>query len=211
MLNLRSPHEAVVTAALRASVAWSRRADQPEAWREVARMAGVIMNVHGSRVQVRTPMDLVSALHRPVSELLPDGTEPGPLDTLVLLDGNDELTDSALEIATDYTFALFEGEFDPAADWLPSWSWQRDEQVERSVFQTLWQAGDQAVYTASRRFLIEQPAGLRRALIDERNTSPRYAGAKAVADYLDIPRTDRIDLDQTRIRAGGRARSAGGR
>lgn len=160
-------------------------------------MAGVIMNIQGSRAQVRTPMDLVAALHRPVSELLPADAEAGPLDALILLDQNDELTDTALDVATDYTFALFDGELDPASSWLPQWAWQRDEQVERSTFQALWQAGDQSVYTASRRFLIERPAGFRQQLIDERNTSPRYAGAKVVAEYGDIPadRTHRAGSD----------------
>lgn len=188
MLNLRSPHDAVVTAALRASVAWSQRSDQPGAWREVARMAGVIMHVQASKSQIRTPMDLVAALRRPIVELLPEVSEGSVLGSLVLLDEADGLTDAALEVAADYTFALFDREADPATSWLPKWAWQRDEQVERAVFQATVQTGDQKVYTASRLFLIEHPAGVRRDLIDERNTNLRYAGAKAVAEYVDIPR-----------------------
>ncbi|MFI5734970.1 hypothetical protein ACIA49_32965 [Kribbella sp. NPDC051587] len=180
-----------MTAALRASVAWSQRADQPDAWREVARMAGVIMNIHGLRQQIRTPMELVSALQRPVGELLETDTPDEALDALVLLDEDGCLSEGALDVATDYTFALFDGDADPASTWLPAWAWQRDEQVERALFQSLRAAGDQAVYTATRRFLIDRPAGQRRHLIDERNTSPAYAGAKAVAEYLDIPKDRR--------------------
>ena len=47
-LSILDERRAVVTtAALRSAVAWSRRADEPRAWREVARMTGVVMGAFG--------------------------------------------------------------------------------------------------------------------------------------------------------------------
>ena len=83
---------------------------------------------------------------------------PSPLDGVVLLDGDDRLTDGAMDIACDYNQVLFHGR-DPASDWLPGWAWQRGEQVERLLFQSLIQSGGQDAYVASRRFVIERPAG----------------------------------------------------
>jgi hypothetical protein len=47
MLNARERRAVVTTAALRSAVAWSRRSGEARAWREVARMTGVIMNARG--------------------------------------------------------------------------------------------------------------------------------------------------------------------
>ncbi len=105
----------------------------------------------------------------------------------MLLAPDDTLSDEAIEIACDYTQALFDADSDPATEWLPRWAWQRGEQVERQLFQSLIQAGDQAVYTASRRFIVERPAGDLQALVTERTTSAVYAGARQVAAYVEIP------------------------
>lgn len=178
---------AVATAALRSAVAWSCRADERRAWREVARMTGVIMHAFGPGVGPSTPAELVQALYRPLGELLADVDEPSALDTVVLLDADGTLTDEAMEIAYEYTQALFDADSDPATEWLPRWTWQRAEQVERQLFLNLVQSGDQAVYTAARRFVVEQPAGDMRELVKERATSPLYAGARQVAEYIEIP------------------------
>jgi len=54
----------VTTAALRSAVAWSRRADEPRAWREIARMTGVIMGAFGPGAGPATPSQLVAFLRR---------------------------------------------------------------------------------------------------------------------------------------------------
>jgi hypothetical protein len=182
MLDLRSRRGILATAALRASVAWTRRDTEPRAWGEVARMAGVVMHVNGPGRGLTTPAELVAALHQPLSLLL-DDPESTALDELVLVGPEGELSDDAMEIVCDYTQALFDGE-DPASQWLPSWAWQRAEQIQRQLFQDLIQAGDATVYTASRRFLVEHPAGDVRALIDAR----RAMNARQVANYIEIPR-----------------------
>jgi hypothetical protein len=180
----------VTTAALRSAVAWSRRAGEPRAWREVARMTGVIMGAAGPGVGPVTPSALLAFLRRPLDELLSAVGEPSPFDGVVLLDGEDRLTDAAMDIACDDNHVLFQGR-DPASDWLPGWAWQRREQVERQLFQSLVQAGSQRAYEASRRFVIERPAGEWRALADERTTADKYAGARLVTDYQPLP-PDRI-------------------
>jgi REase associating with pPIWI_RE/pPIWI_RE three-gene island domain Y len=180
----------VTTAALRSAVAWSRRADEPRAWREVARMTGVIMGAFSPGAGPVTPSQLVAFLRRPLCHLLPHADEPSPLDGVILLDAEDRLTDGAMDIACDYNHVLFHGR-DPASDWLPGWAWQRGEQVERLLFQSLIQSGSQKAYEASRRFVIERPAGVQRALTDERTTAPEYAGARLVTDYKPVP-ADRV-------------------
>lgn len=191
MQDTRRRREAVTTAALRSAVAWSRRREEQRAWREVARMTGVIMHAFGPGAVPSTPGELVAMLHRPLGELLPEYGEPSALDTVVLLEADDTLSDEAMEIVCDYTEALFDTDADPATEWLPRWAWQRGEQVERQTFRSLIQAGDQAVYTSSRRFIVEQPAGDLRRLVEERTSSPVYAGARQVADYTEVPR-DRV-------------------
>lgn len=187
MLSLSERRAVVVTAALRSAVAWSRRAGEERAWREVARMTGVIMNARGPGEGPATPAELVQLLYRPLGGLLPpgDGTSSA-VDAVILLDGDGALSDGAMEIACDYNQALFDSA-DPAADWLPRWAWQRAEQVERQAFESLIQAGDQAAYTASRRFIIERPAGEWRELADQRSSSEAYRGARLVTEYVPVP------------------------
>lgn len=186
MQDVGEQREVAATAALRSAVAWSRRRSEPRAWREVARMAGVIMRMFPPGSGPLTPAEVVASLHRPLGELLPRTDEPSELDGVVLLDSDDILSDEAMEIVCDYARALFDSE-DPATTWLPRWAWQRAEQVERELFQALIDAGDAAVYTASRRFVVEYPAGDTRGLAEARGR----AGARQVARYHEIP-SDRI-------------------
>lgn len=149
-------------------------------------MTGVIMRIRGPGECPATPAELVELLHQPLGGLLPPGDAPSsPVDAVVLLDGDGELSDEAMEIA-DYNHALFDSA-DPAAEWLPRWAWQRAEQVERQAFEALIHAGDQAGYTASRRFIIERPAGQWQLLADERSSSEIYRGARLVTEYVPVP------------------------
>lgn len=184
--DLRSDRR-VTTAALRAAVAWTRRDSEAYAWRELSRMTGVVSHVLGPGRGPAGPLDLVRFLQAPLSELLPGADVPDALGNLVLLDRSGELTDGAVEVGCEYTEALFEAVDDPAQQWLPSWAWQRAEQVQRAVFDRLISSGNTQHYTVSRRFLIEHPAGDERELVELRNA----AGALPVAHYDQIP-PDRV-------------------
>jgi hypothetical protein len=59
---MTAPLDRTVTAAIRAGYAWSVRHDQPRAWREVARMTGVIMRAAGPGNGPVTPIELVAQL-----------------------------------------------------------------------------------------------------------------------------------------------------
>lgn len=190
MPTLSEKREVITTAALRAAVAWSRREEEQRAWREVARMTGVVMYALGPGSGPVTPAELVALLRQPLRKLLPPADDRSPIEDVILLGPGDQLSDDALDIACDYNHALFDVR-DPGTEWLPGWAWQRAEQVERQMFQNLSQAGDETVYTSSRRFVIERPSGVERELTDERTKSPRYAGARLVAGYGPIP-ADRV-------------------
>ena len=97
-------------------------------------------------------------LRHPLAKLLGSAAGIGGLGDLVFLDEEDQLTPAAVEVGCEYTEALFATE-DPGQGWLPSWAWQRAEQVQRRVFETLISSGTEETYSAARRFLIENPAG----------------------------------------------------
>lgn len=154
----RATARVVTSAALRAAVAWTRREEEPRAWRELSRMTGVLMHALGPGQGPTSPLEVVEFLRHPLVKLLGPAAAAGELGDLVLLDPDDRLTDAAVEVGCEYTEALFATE-DPAQAWLPSWAWQRAEQVQRHVFEALVSSGTEADYTAARRFLIEHPAG----------------------------------------------------
>lgn len=175
--------ELVVTAALRAAVAWTMRDSEPRVWRELSRMTGVISFALGPGAGPQNPVALIRALQAPIAGLLPDSTDGGDVASLVLLDDAGRLTPDALDRACEYTQALFEYSDDSGAEWLPTWAWQRAETVQRTVYEGL-REGTREQYTAGRRYLIENPAGLVRDLIEKRNAR----NLPVVADYTDIPR-----------------------
>lgn len=179
-----SPTRQLTTAALRAAVAWTRRESEPGAWRELSRMTGVVCYLLGPGHGSIKPLELVYRLSQPLSGLLPSGSGvSSELADLVLLDPSGHLTDKAIEIGCEYTEALFDARADPAREWLPSWSWQQREQVQRVVFEGLIGLGDEHDYTAARRFLIEHPAGNERSLTERMNEH----GVRRVAHYDPIP------------------------
>lgn len=171
----------VITAALRAAVAWSTRDTEPRAWRELSRMAGVVAYALGPGRGPGGPLELVESLRQPLSKFLGPASDDGVAGGVVLLDAQGELTDAAFEVAGEYTQALFDTA-DPGERWLPRWAWQRAEQVERGVFENLT-SGTADEYVASRRFLIEHPAG------DERQLTEWINAAKAcrAAPYGPVP------------------------
>jgi hypothetical protein len=182
----RAVARVITSAALRAAVAWTRREEEPRAWRELSRMTGVLMHTLGPAGGPSTPLEVVEFLRHPLAKLLGPAAAVDELGDLVFLDAEDRLTDAAVEIGCEYTEALFAGD-DPGRDWLPSWAWQRAEQVQRRVFEALISSGTEAEYTAARRFLIEHPAG-------DENELTRLMNAgqvRRVASYVPIP-ADRV-------------------
>ncbi len=173
----------VVAAALRAAYAWTVRRSQREAMREVARMTGVVMEAHGPGQGPTTPLDLVDCLRHPLGQL-PVVAAAGDetITRTVLLDAADQLTADAYDLACEY--ALPVGGPPETVDWLPSWTRQHADQIRDEAFQTLREGRSQESYVASRRFLIEHPAGPRaelQELISETGVRPPRRG------YADIP------------------------
>lgn len=160
---MTAPLDRTVTAAIRAGYAWSVRHFQPQAWREVARMTGVIMRAAGPGNGPVTPTELVAQLRLPLGDWLPGAVADESLATLVVLDDSDQLSDATYEIGCDYTVELLAGQEDPGEDWLPSWRIYRTEQIERATFHTLRRGSDED-YTRGRRFLVENSAGDRNEL-----------------------------------------------
>jgi pPIWI_RE three-gene island domain Y/REase associating with pPIWI_RE len=184
---IRRRRAQLVTAALRAGYAWSVRHDEVRAWRELAAMTGVVMNALGPGSGPITPLALVEALRAPLSGLLPQLPTGAveEVDRLLVLD-HDELSDAAYEVGCEYTEALFLNS-DPAEEWLPSWARQRAEQVERALFEELIQRGSDEQYRATRRFLVDCPAGPERDLVQELNVR----GASRVSAFDRVP-DDRV-------------------
>ncbi|GAA3121489.1 hypothetical protein [Streptosporangium carneum] len=175
-----TPMERSVTAAIRAGYAWSVRHERREAWREVARMTGVIMRHLGPGKGPTTPAELVPLLRRPLGTWLPTADEA--LAELVVLDEDDQLTDDTFGVGCDYTAEVLAGQKDPGERWLPSWRTHRAEQVEHDVFKRLV-AGTDDDYTAGRRFLVENPAGHAKTIVKRRVN----LGLPPLAEFKDIP------------------------
>jgi hypothetical protein len=164
----------VVTAAVRAAFAWSARDRDVRAFREIARMTGVVMEALGPGQGPVTPGELVVALQRPLGEILPAQAEAGAASDVdgtagaVLLTKDGRLADAVFELGCEYVQDVM-ASLDPATDWLPSWTWMQAEQVEREVFGRLIEGGSDDDYRAARRFLVEFPAGEEQALVDAAN------------------------------------------
>ncbi|SRR6266705_470118 len=174
----------VVTAAVRAAFAWSARDRDVHAFRELARMTGVVMEALGPGQGPVTPGELVAALQRPLGEFLPVPVGLGATDAMdaiadaVLLTGDGRLTDAVFEVGCEYVQDVL-ATLDPATDWLPSWTWMQAEQVERKVFGRLIDGASDDDYRVARQFLVEFPAGEEEALVDAAN----QRGARRVARY----------------------------
>lgn len=171
----------IVAAALRAAYAYTVRATRTEAVPELCRMTGVVMEALGPGRGPVAPMELADLLHGPLNDLL---THLAPGDVEVgavrLLDG-DRLTESAISLAAEYVVPL-----DPEpsrAEWLPTWTRMRAEEIEKATFAALIAKGSEEDYSRSRRFLVEHPAGFREQIATE-------ASGRAVAQagsYAPVP------------------------
>src|SRR4029450_5341794 len=98
----------VVTAAVRAPFAWSARDRDVRAFREIARMTGVVMEALGPGQGPVTPGEFVAALQRPLGQILPVQAEAGATSAVdrtadaVLLTEDGRLADAVFELACEY-------------------------------------------------------------------------------------------------------------
>ena len=88
----RAAARVITSAALRAAVAWTRREEEPRAWRELSRMTGVLMYALGPGQGPSTPLEVVELLRHPLAKLLGSAAGIGGLGDLVFLDEEDQLT-----------------------------------------------------------------------------------------------------------------------
>jgi hypothetical protein len=151
--------------------------------REVAKMTGVVMEAHGPGHGPTTPFDLVACLRQRLGLLpaLAAGADE-VIAQVVLLGSDDRLTSDAYDLASEY--ALPVGGPSDSGHWMPSWTWMRADQIRSETFIALIEGNGQESYVASRRFLIEHPAGSLaelRDLISETGVRPPQRG------YSDIP------------------------
>jgi len=173
----------VVAAGLRAAYAWTVRRERPDAMREVARMTGVVMEAHGPGRGPMTPLDLIASLRVPLGRIpAVEDTNDDVISQVVLLDEEDRLTSDAYDLACEY--ALPVGGLPEWDQWMPRWTWMRADQIRGETFIALIEGNGQDNYVASRRFLIENPAGSLAELserISETGARPPRRG------YTEIP------------------------
>lgn len=149
----------VVVAALRAAYAWSVRLERQQAMPEISRMAAIVMAAFGPGRGPTTPREFVTALAGKELGTLLDGAGEidGEMAAAVLLTEDGELTDAAYSLGAEFVVPL--GVPSDNAEWLPSWTRMRSEEIRRRTFKALVDRGDQKYYVAGRRLLIEHPAG----------------------------------------------------
>ncbi|WP_409465196.1 hypothetical protein [Amycolatopsis sp. GA6-003] len=184
------PWRAVVAATVRAAYAWSKRHEQPGAMREAARMTGVVMAAHGPGKGPVTPAELAEALHRPLGELpcLKDCPETEAAEMILLENG--QLTAAVYDLACEYSAPL--GEAIGRAAWLPTWTRMRADQIRQEAYTAMIATGRQEDYVASRKFLIEHPAGQFDTL---REQLSKEGARLAPYGYEEIPE-DQLHRDQ---------------
>lgn len=173
----------VVAAALRAAYAWTVRRQQADAMREVARMTGVVMEAHGPGNGPTTPLELIGCLRQQLG-LLPvfaAGMDEA-IAQVVLLDCDDRLTPEAYDLACEY--ALPVGGPSDSAQWMPTWTWMRADQIRSETFIALIDGNGQENYVASRRFIIEHPAG---SVAELRDLVSKIGVSLPRRGYTDIP------------------------
>lgn len=180
-----APWRRLVAAALRAAYAWSVRGVHGNAaMREVARMTGIVMEVHGPGKGPTTPAELVDCLGRKIGALLATvGGWPDELAEVILLDQVGRLTPHAYDLVCEHVVPL-KGAAE-ADTWLPAWVRMHSDQIRQRVFTTMIATRKQEEYVASRRFLVEHPAGSEEDLVERRE---ELGGVRlASGGYRNIP------------------------
>lgn len=173
----------LISAAVRAAYAHTRRYEEPAARREVARMTGVVMSVCGPGRGPDTPMTLIEALHQPLAHIAPELFADSGTGGLTVLDDG-ELTDDVYADGCEDIADLLSGGVDPARHWLPTWAWMHAEVVEQEAFRTINEGANEAEYTAHRYFVVKHPAGSERQLAE---LFGKAVGMRKTVRYLPIP------------------------
>ncbi|MGW8570204.1 pPIWI_RE_Y domain-containing protein [Streptomyces niveus] len=184
----------VVAAALRAAYAWSVRRRFPLAMREVAMMTGVVMEVHGPGRGPASPAALIDCLRAPLGELPvfagSSDDEDSAIADAVLLDRHDRMTPEVDDLICEYALPLA-GTF-AAEAWLPTWTRMHADHIRQQAFASLIETRSQEDYVASRKFLIDHPAGSREELAELVSTM----GVRVVfRGYTEIPAERRYHVN----------------
>ncbi|WP_214104479.1 restriction endonuclease-related protein [Acrocarpospora catenulata] len=173
----------VVTAALRAAYAWTVRETRPKrAMHEIARMTGVIMEAQGPGRAPNTPLDLVRALRIPLNKLPIFADSDDPVGQMSLLADENELSPDVQDLICEYVMPL--NVLTDSGSWLPDWTRMRSDQIRHQVFTAMTAMKKQEVYVASRRLLIEHPAGVAGEIGD----LVSKAEIRVASSYQPIPR-----------------------
>ncbi len=149
-------------------------------------MTGVLMAAHGPGRGPSTPSELAKALHRRLGDLpfLQDCPEAEAAEMILLENG--QLTAAVYDLACEYSAPL--GETIGRAAWLPTWTRMRADQIRQEAYAAMTATGRQEDYVASRKFLIEHPAGqfdaLREQLSSEGAKLAPYGYEKIPEDQL---------------------------
>ncbi|MFD9716104.1 hypothetical protein [Streptomyces sp. NPDC059076] len=176
----------VVAAALRAAYAWTVRRRFPTAMREVAMMTGVVMEAHGPGRGPASPSALVRCLRARLGELPAFAgsgeTEDPAVADAILLDSRDQLSPDVYDLICEYALPL--ASTIEAEAWLPTWTRMHADHIRQQAFASLIETRSQEDYVASRKFLIDHPAGSREELAQLVSTT----GVRVVSrGYTEIP------------------------
>lgn len=188
----------LVTAAIRAGYAWTAFDAEKDAWLELARMAGVVMNACGPGQGPNTSSALVRALSRPLRQMAPAIFEDDPVGDLTIChgDGRDkevQLSDNVYEYGCEHIVDLLEGENETGRQgWMPTWAWTRAELIERQAFAAIQEDSSDREYTAHRRCIVENPAGIRQQIVDKLSD---VRGDRRQVRYALIPPERRFEGD----------------
>ncbi|WP_435107187.1 hypothetical protein [Nocardiopsis synnemataformans] len=188
----------LVTGAIRAGYAWTVFDAEKDAWLELARMTGVIMNACGPGQGPNTPSALIRALSRPLRQMAPALFEDDPVGDLAVCHGGDrhekvQLSDSVYEYGCEHIVALLEGENGSGGrGWMPTWAWTRAELIEHQAFATIKEGATDREYTAHRKYIVENPSGTRQQLVDE---FADVRGDQRQVRYVLIPPERRFEGD----------------
>lgn len=146
-------------------------------------MVAVLNHALGPARQLDGPAMLVDGLHEPLSSFLPSlAPADEPLGEVAFISAEGRIAPEVHDWAGEYANALYATSEDTGVAWLPKWSWQRAEQVERS-FNAAIRTSTAPGYSHTREFVIQNPAGSEVELLAARDR----VGALPAGEYGPIP------------------------
>jgi hypothetical protein len=146
-------------------------------------MVAVLNHALGPAEQLDGPARLIDGLREPLSSFLPSlAWADDPLSEVAFIGAEGSIAPEVHDWAGEYTNALYPKSYDTGTTWLPKWSWQRAEQVERAFNESIRTSTAKA-YSDTREFVIQNPAGGEVELLAARDR----VGALPAGDYGPIP------------------------